>query len=67
MDIHFKFDNQFNFWAMAILALIMLGVGTFGMIAGIASGGVAVIVVSAVLILSGAGLGVRRLIKEGVL
>lgn len=61
MDIHFKFGNQFNSWAMAILAIMMLGVGTFGLIAGVASGGVAVIVVSAVLILSGGVLGVRYL------
>ena len=67
MDIHFKFGNQFNSWAMAILAILLLGVGTFGMIAGIAYGGVAVIIGSVVLLLAGAVLGVKCLIKEGVL
>ena len=67
MDIHFKFGNQFNSWAMAILALIMLGVGTFGLIAGVASGGVAVIIGSAVLLLCGVVLGIVCLINEGVL
>jgi hypothetical protein len=52
---------------MAILAILLLGVGTFGMIAGIASGGVAVIIGSVVLLLAGGVLGVRCLIKEGVL
>jgi hypothetical protein len=54
-------------WAMAILAILLLGVGTFGLIAGIASGGVAVIIGSVVLLLAGGVLGVRCLIKEGVL
>ena len=67
MDIHFKFGNQFNSWYMAILAILLLGVGTFGMIAGVASGGVAFMVISGILLLSGVGLGIKCLIKEGVL
>lgn len=52
---------------MDILAITLLGLDTFGMIAGVSSGGIAIIIVSAVLLLSGAIFGVRCLIKEGVL
>ena len=52
---------------MAILAILLLGVGTFGIIDGVVSGGVAVIIGSVVLLLVGIGLGIKCLIKEGVL
>jgi hypothetical protein len=52
---------------MAILAITLLGVGTFGMIAGVVSGKRLYKFGSAVLLLSGAMLGVICLINEGVL
>jgi hypothetical protein len=57
----------FNTWYMAILAITLLGVGTFGMIAGVVSGKRLYKFGSAVLLLSGAMLGVICLINEGVL
>lgn len=52
---------------MAVLAITLLGVGTFGMIAGVAKKDRDYKFGSAVLLLSGAALGVICLINEGVL
>lgn len=67
MDIHFKFGNQFNSWSMAILAILLLGVGTFGMIAGVAKKDKVYKFGSLIMLLCGVGMAVICLINEGAI
>ena len=67
MDIHFKFGNQFNSWAMAILALILLFTSTFFLIVGKVIKDRLIVVLSIAGLVAGALLGIYCLMQEGVL
>lgn len=56
----------FNTWAMALLAILLLGVGGFGVVASIASHNLFWLWVSAIGFLMGARIGLKCLENEGV-